>query len=151
MAEKVAEKTTENPENKPASAMDVIARLLEQNSELLKEVIELRTNGTGDAKKGKAPRHAVRCLDNKTGNVYHSHASAGIAVASEYGLKTHNFVWYEVIAKDKTRFEDITEEKYQAVLKANAEKQAKQTTTPPAPPAGANQPHNQNQPQGKGK
>ena len=138
-------KTPENPETKPVSAMDVIARLLEQNSELHKEVIELRTNGSGETKKGKAPKHAVRCLDTKTGNVYHSHASAGIAVASEYGLKTHNFVWYEVITKDKTRFEDITEEKYQVVLKANAEKQ---TTTQPA---GTNQPARPVQTQGKGK
>lgn len=120
--------TTETKETQKTevSAMEVIAKLLEQNNQLLKEVIELRTNGggSGTTRTGRAPKRAVRCMDTKTGNVYHSHASAGMAVAPEYGLKVHNFVWYEVIAKDKTRFTDISEEEYQAVLKANAEKQA---------------------------
>lgn len=111
--------------------MEIIAALLEQNKTLLKELAVLRTNGGDTTKKGKAPRPAVRCKDTKTGKVYHSHASAGMAVAPELGLKVHNFVWYEVIAKDKTRFQDISDEEYQAVLKADAEKPIA------APPANA--------------
>jgi len=139
-------KTTENVQNEQkteTSAMDVIAMLLKENNDLRKGMIELMAggNGNGGTKKGRAPRAAVRCMDTKTGNVYHSHASAGMAVAPEFGLKVHNFVWYEVIAKAPGRFQDISEEKYQAVLKANAEvvekakadaEKAKQTVAPPA-------------------
>jgi len=114
--------------------MEVIAMLLKQNNELLRENTALRTDGNGTTKKGRAPRAAVRCMDTKTGNAYHSHASAGMAVAPEFGLKVHNFVWYEVITKAPGRFTDISEEKYQAVLKANAEKQ-EANITPPAPVA----------------
>lgn len=111
-----------------ASAMDVIAMLLKQNNDLLAENNALRINGggNGNAKKGRTPRTAVRCMDTKTGNVYHSHASAGMAVAPELGLKVHNFVWYEIIAKNPTRFKDITDEEYQATIKANEAK-----ATPP--------------------
>jgi len=147
------------PENTQASAMDVIAMLLKENNDLRRGMLELQVNGGGNGttKKGRAPKSAVRCMDTKTGNVYHSHASAGMAVAPEFGLKVHNFVWYEVLAKDNTRFTDISEEKYQAVLKANAEKQEAKVTTPAPvaapvnPPASTNQnqPHNQNH--GKGK
>lgn len=143
--------TKENAQNTQASAMDVIAMLLKENNDLRKMMTTMTADGgNGTTKKGRTPRPAVRCMDTKTGNVYHSHASAGIAVAGEYGLKTHNFVWYEVIAKDKTRFVDISEEKYQAVLKANVEKQEAKVTTPVTPvTAPANPPRNQSQ--GKGR
>lgn len=54
--------------------------------------------------KKKAARVAKPVLDTKTKIVYHSRAEAGKAVAGEYGLPVHNFVWYEVIKKDPTRF-----------------------------------------------
>ena len=148
MTEKVEEKTQENAQGKElspkADAMDVIAMLLKENNDLRKEMIVLRSNGetNGTPKKKAAPRPAVRCMDTKTGIVYHSHASAGMAVAPEYNLKVHNFVWYEltkgtknVPAKCPERFKDITEEKYQEVLKANEEKLEKLEKPPVTQPA----------------
>lgn len=61
--------------------------------------------------KHKAARTAQPVKDTKTGIVYHSKASAGMAVAADYGLpavkpdgKPNSFVWYEVIKRDPTRF-----------------------------------------------
>lgn len=60
-------------------------------------------------KKGRQAAQPVK--DTKTGAVYHSKASAGMAVAPEYGLSAtkpdgtkNSFVWYEVIKKDPKRF-----------------------------------------------
>jgi len=54
-------------------------------------------------KKGRQAAQPVK--DTKTGVVYKSKASAGMAVAAEYGLDSKNhFVWYEVIKKDPKRF-----------------------------------------------
>jgi hypothetical protein len=116
--------------------MDVILQLLKENNELRKMNIELLTrtadNGT---KKAKLP--AVRTLDTKTGKVYHSHAAAGMAVAPEFGLKVHNFVWYELVkgskenpAKCPNRFKDISEEEYQKIL---AKQSAPVAPATPAP------------------
>ena len=54
-------------------------------------------------KRGRQAAQPVK--DTKTGVVYKSKASAGMAVASEYGLDSKNhFIWYEVIKKDPKRF-----------------------------------------------
>lgn len=53
-------------------------------------------------KRGKRVAQPVR--DTKTGIEYHSKAAAGMAVAAEYGLVPHHFVWYEVIKRDPDRF-----------------------------------------------
>ena len=73
-------------------------------------------------KNGRGGRHTAQpVLDTKTGKVYRTKASAGMAVAPEYGLKIHNFVWYELVkgtksnpAKCPNRFKDITPEEYEA-------------------------------------
>jgi len=71
------------------------------------DALEQGSNG-----KGRRKREAKAVLDTKTGKVYHSHAAAGMAVAPEFGLKVHNFVWYEVIPKAPNRFKDISQEEY---------------------------------------
>ena len=56
-------------------------------------------------KKARGKRVAQPVKDTKTGIRYGSKASAGMAVAGEYGLDSKNhFIWYEVIKKDPTRF-----------------------------------------------
>ena len=61
--------------------------------------------------KTRAARKAQPVKDTHTGTVYHSKASAGMAVASDYGLsatkpdgKPNSFIWYEVIKQDPERF-----------------------------------------------
>jgi len=129
---------------KEVNPMDVIALLLGELKDMRTELNNLKNGGgNGTTKKGRAPRPAVRCVDTKTGNVYHSHASAGMAVAPEFGLKVHNFVWYEVIVKAPGRFKDMSDVEYQAVLKANAEKLEKKVEAPATqspPPTKANPP-----------
>lgn len=60
-------------------------------------------------RRGKQVAQPVK--DTKTNIVYHSKASAGMAVAADYGLsatkpdgKPNSFVWYEVIKQDPKRF-----------------------------------------------
>ncbi len=56
-------------------------------------------------KKARGKRVAQPVKDTKTGITYGSKASAGMAVAAEYGLDPKNhFAWYEVIKKDPDRF-----------------------------------------------
>ncbi len=67
--------------------------------------------GTG---KKRAARKAQPVKDTHTGIVHHSKASAGMAVASDYGLsaikpdgKPNSFIWYEVIKRDPERFVEV--------------------------------------------
>ncbi len=56
-------------------------------------------------KKARGKRVAQPVKDTKTGITYGSKASAGMAVAAEYGFDPKNhFVWYEVLKKDPDRF-----------------------------------------------
>jgi len=56
-------------------------------------------------KKAKVKRVAQPVKDTKTGITYGSKASAGMAVAGEYGLDSKNhFVWYEILKRDPERF-----------------------------------------------
>jgi len=56
-------------------------------------------------KKARVKRVAQPVKDTKTGVMYGSKASAGMAVAAEYGFDPKNhFIWYEVIKKDPDRF-----------------------------------------------
>ena len=105
--------------------MQVIQELMAENKRLTSELIASihNTPQTGTAI-ARTRKPAVRTLDTKTGSIYHAHSAAGKAVAGEYGLRVHNFVWYEVIAKDPTRFKDVTEEQYQAYLKTQEAKLA---------------------------
>lgn len=55
--------------------------------------------------KRRGRQKAQPVKDTRTGIVYGSKASAGMAVAAEYGLDSKNhFIWYEVIKKDPERF-----------------------------------------------
>ncbi len=55
--------------------------------------------------KAKGKRTAQPVKDTKTGIVYHSKASAGMAVAPEYDLDPKNhFVWYEILKLAPDRF-----------------------------------------------
>lgn len=73
---------------------------------------------------GRAGRHTpIHVLDTKTNKVYRTQAEAGMAVAPEYGLAIHNFVWYELVkgtknkpAKCPDRFTQISEDEYQERL-----------------------------------
>lgn len=71
------------------------------------KTIQTSPRGNG---RGKMGGKAV--LDTKTGKVYPSHASAGMAVAPELGLPVHNYVWFEVIRTDAARFKDISTQEY---------------------------------------
>ncbi len=56
-------------------------------------------------KRAKGRQTAQPVKDTNTGIEYKSKASAGMAVAAEYGLDPKNhFAWYEVIKKDPKRF-----------------------------------------------
>jgi hypothetical protein len=95
---------------------------------LMKEIISLRRDLedlkknqggiTGTGRNVRGPRKGVKTLDTKTGKVYHSHAAAGMAVAGEYGLPVNNWVWFEIIKKDPTRFKDISDQEFEAIQKA---------------------------------
>ena len=75
-------------------------------------------------KNGRGGKHKAQAiLDTKTGKVYRTKSAAGIAVAPEYKLATHNFVWYELVkgtkekpAKCPNRFKEITQEEYEEKL-----------------------------------
>lgn len=67
----------------------------------------------------KAKKKAKPQKDTKTGVVYKSKSSAGMAVAAEYGLDpTETFIWYEVIKKAPDRFVSATPVQYEAYLKS---------------------------------
>lgn len=131
-----AQKVTTGTEKSKTDPMDIIIQLLQENNELRRMNIELLTMATDNGtKKAKLP--AVRTLDTKTGKVYHAHSAAGKAVAPEYGLPVHNFVWYELVkgskdnpAKCPNRFRDISEEEYQKIL---AKQSAPVAPATPAP------------------
>ena len=58
--------------------------------------------------KSRGRQKAKPVKDTKTGITYHSKASAGMAVAAEYGLDpTNHFIWYAVIKKDPERFVEV--------------------------------------------
>ena len=87
----------------------------------IEALITALANG-GAKKNGRGGKHAAQpVLDTKTGKVYRTKSAAGIAVAPEYGLKVHNFVWYELVKGTKTkpakcpdRFQDISQEEFDA-------------------------------------
>lgn len=59
-------------------------------------------------KKKRVKMRAKPVLDTKTNIQYKSKASAGMAVAAEYGLDpTDTWVWYGVIKADPSRFKEI--------------------------------------------
>jgi len=67
----------------------------------------------------KARKKAKPQKDTRTGIVYRSKASAGMAVAAEYSLDpTETFIWYEVIKKAPDRFVSVTPEQYERYLKS---------------------------------
>lgn len=89
---------------------------------LRRELDELKSNGTVKVSGNGKSRKGTKTLDTKTNLVYKSHAACGMAVAPEFGLKVHNFVWYEVLAKvGEGRFKDITVEEYDERNQAKAE------------------------------
>ena len=102
-----------------ADAMDIIAMLLRENNELRRMQTVASGNGNGGGS-GRGGRHVPQpVVDTKTGVVYRTKASAGKAVCAEYGIslfgkngKINNFVWYEVIKADSTRFKEISAEEY---------------------------------------
>lgn len=67
----------------------------------------------------KARKKAKPQKDTRTGVMYKSKASAGMAVAAEFGLDpTETFIWYEVIKKAPDRFVSVTPIQYEAYLKS---------------------------------
>ena len=88
-------KTPENAQNTQVSAIEVIAMLLKQNTDLRKDMDELiakvnsngggTQNSNGGAK--KMDRTAQPMVDLVTGKFYHTKSAAGIAVARAEGLK----------------------------------------------------------------
>jgi hypothetical protein len=118
-----------------------ISELMEaqkQDRELITLLVRQAANGTPQvARNGRGGRHpAQHVLDTKTNKVYRTKAEAGMAVAPEFGLTIHNFVWYELVkgtknkpAKCPDRFEVIDDEEYEARLA----EQTKKEQTPPEP------------------
>jgi hypothetical protein len=123
--------TTEgkNGEQELAKTMSVdemakeIERLRNENhiKDLENQILVLKTQTTPAAQKSSriGGRHESKpVLDTKTNIVYKTEASAGKAVASEYGLslttkdgKVNNFVWFQIPDKD-TRFKHITMDEF---------------------------------------
>lgn len=78
---------------KAAPPREIPAPVMENAKEVAKKRVKMK---------------AKPVLDTKTGVQYKSKASAGMAVAAEYGLDpTNTFIWYEVIKKDPNRFKEI--------------------------------------------
>ena len=108
-----------------ADAWDIIAMLLKENNELRRMQTVASGNGNGGGS-GRGGRHVPQpVVDTKTGVVYRTKASAGKAVCAEYGIslfgkngKVNNFVWYEVIKADSTRFKEISAEEYNRSIAA---------------------------------
>jgi hypothetical protein len=70
--------------------------------------------GTSKARKKAKPQR-----DTKTGIVYKSKSSAGMAVAAEYSLDpTETFIWYEVIKKDPDRFVSASQAEYEKYIQS---------------------------------
>ena len=102
-----------------AMAMELLA--------LRRELDELKS-GNGKTASAGGGRKAHHTRDTKTGRIYKSRAAAGMAVAPELGLKIHNFVWYEVLAKvGDSRFEDVTDEDWKAFQELEKEKAENKT------------------------
>ena len=97
-----------------AAALSSIATLAAQNQALLSKLGNGNGNGNGGSGGGKGQKFSDRSpkpvIDTKTGIYYRTESGAGRAVCSEYGLEENNWVWYAVLAADKTRFRHATPE-----------------------------------------
>jgi len=149
------ETKTESAQAKPADAMDIIALLLGELRDMRTELNSIKANGGGTVavSTGRKRQPARPVRDTKTGKVYHAESAAGMAVAGEYGFpaqilskKTgqmvrNSFVWYNIPDRE-TRFEHISMEEYQAILKTTpAITDAKTVVVQPVtPPANTHQP-----------
>ena len=127
MASKVEEKTIPTNEallvemvRKQQEQIDALMERMEQKSPL-EEMLTALTNGNTkkNGRGGKKVKQPV--LDTKTGKTYRTKSAAGIAVAPEYGLVVHNWVWYELVkgtkkapAKCPNRFREISQEEFDA-------------------------------------
>ena len=82
-----------------------IALALSQTKVTSASTPEKKQIAVDKGKKRGGRKVAQPVKDTITGIVYHSKASAGMAVAAEYDLDPKNhFIWYEVIKKDPKRF-----------------------------------------------
>ncbi len=87
------------------TANEIAATLAGQKVTELSTVVVKDQAVEAGKKKARGKRVAQPVKDTKTGIRYGSKASAGMAVAAEYGLDPKNhFAWYEVIKKDPDRF-----------------------------------------------
>lgn len=137
MAENTQVKEEQKQDNTTTTTLEQLMALVRKQQEQIEaltaqvskpnpiEELVAAITANGEKKNGRGGRHQAQAvLDTKTGKVYRTKASAGMAVAPEYGLKVHNFVWYELVKGTKTnpakcpdRFKEITQEEYDARLK----------------------------------
>ena len=126
--------TTQTVETQQTNITEVLLGLIATMQRQQEQINQLMQNGNGSQKKnGRGGKHEPQhVLDLKTNKVYRTKAEAGMAVAPEFGLKVHNFVWYELVkgtknnpAKCPDRFRVISEEEYQERLKKQNSQQAK--------------------------
>ena len=123
----------ETTQTQQTNITEVLLGLIATMQKQQEQINQLMQNGT-QKKNGRGGRHeAQHVLDTKTNKVYRTKAEAGMAVAPEFGLKVHNFVWYELVkgtknkpAKCPERFKVISDEEYEERLK-------KQKTQPAQP------------------
>ena len=107
---------------------ETVTMTAEQFDTLMGKVSQVDTfialiQGAGK-KNGRGGKHKAQpVLDTKTGKVYPTKSAAGMAVAPEYHLTVHNFVWYELVkgtkekpAKCPNRFKELTPEDYAAKM-----------------------------------
>jgi hypothetical protein len=124
--QKMAENTQETNGTQEVVDMSQMLRmannLIEAQQKQIDQLMAMVQNGTKtNGGNGRGGRHTpIHTLDTKTNKVYRTQAEAGIAVAPEFGLKIHNFVWYELVkgtknnpAKCPDRFKTIDEDEYQ--------------------------------------
>ncbi len=120
MAEKADTQEKVNGENQMLSA---VVLMMGEMAAMRKEISELRTAKPTSTRTGLGGRRVAKpVLDTKTGKVYHAESTAGMAVATEYGLSAtkpdgtkNSFVWYQIPDRDK-RFKSITSQEYQETL-----------------------------------
>ena len=154
---------TEQAQSKPVDSMEIIGLLLGELRDMRAELKSIKENGGGmttAVKTGKGRQMAKPVRDLITGKVYHTESGAGMAVAPDYKLPTevfskkqgkvvrNSFVWYSIPqAEREARFQHISEEEYQAIVKTTPA-----PATPPVavvtatPPASTHQPQKPVQP-----
>ncbi len=96
-------------EEREAKLAEREEKLISLTDSLLQLMTTIQTNGGRTATRGNGGgrQKGKPVKDTKTGIVYKSHSAAGIALAGEFKLPSHSYVWYEIVRLAPSRFVDV--------------------------------------------